>query len=122
MQLGVTKVYAPIISLVLDKANLVLIKHLLHKNFLLVFISFFCTYLTVNYWNELEKNFQNNVRKNSLESAISFQRTVVCQAVFENFVVLIQHRRKNDLLYTYKYCLLPKLFINAFAALPEKTE
>ena len=48
-QLGVTKVYAPIICLVLDKLNLVFIKHMFGKNFVLVFISVFCTYLTVNY-------------------------------------------------------------------------
>ena len=31
MQLGVTKVYAPIICLLLDKANLVLIKHIVKE-------------------------------------------------------------------------------------------
>ena len=56
------------------------------------------------------------------ESAISFERTLVYQTVFENFVVLIQQKRKNDLWYTYQHCLIPKLFINAIAALPEKTE
>ena len=65
MQLGVTKVYAPIICLVLDKANLVLIKHILWKNFAHVIISFFCTYLTVNYLNGLENRLENNVRENS---------------------------------------------------------
>ena len=49
MQLGVTKIYAAIICLVLDKVNLVLIKHMLGKNFVLVFISFVCSYLTVIY-------------------------------------------------------------------------
>ena len=56
------------------------------------------------------------------ESAISFERTLVYQTVFENFVVLIQQKRKNDLWYTYQHCLIPKLFINAIAALPEKME
>ena len=56
------------------------------------------------------------------ESAISFERTFVYQTVFENFVVLIQQKRKNDLWYTYQHCLIPKLFINAIAALPKKTE
>ena len=55
------------------------------------------------------------------ESAISFERTLVYQTGFENFVVLIQ-QKKNDLWYTYQHCLIPKLFINAIAALPEKTE
>ena len=45
--------------------------------------------------------------KNLSESAISFERTLVYQTVFENFVVLIQQKT---------------LFINAIAALPEKTE
>ena len=56
------------------------------------------------------------------ESAILFERTLVYQTVFGNFVVLIQQKRKNDLWYTYQHCLIPKLFINAIAALPEKTE
>ena len=56
------------------------------------------------------------------ESAISFERTLVYQTVFENFVVLIQQKRENDLCNTYEHCLTPKLFINAIAALPEKTE
>ena len=56
------------------------------------------------------------------ESAISFERFLVYLTVFENFVVLIQHRRKNDLWYTHQHCLIPKLFINAIAAIPEKTE
>ena len=52
------------------------------------------------------------------ESAISFERTLVYQTVFENFVVLIQ-QKKNDLCYTYQHYLIPKLFINAIAALPK---
>ena len=56
------------------------------------------------------------------ESAIFFERTLVYQTVFENFVVLIQQKRKNDLWYTYQHCLIPKLFINAIAAPPEKSE
>ena len=32
------------------------------------------------------------------------------------------NKEKNDLYYTYQPCLIPKLFINAFAALSEKTE
>ena len=56
------------------------------------------------------------------ESAISFERTLVYQTVFEHFVILIQQKRKNNFWYTYQHCLLPELFINAIAALPEKTE
>ena len=56
------------------------------------------------------------------ESAISFERTLVYQTVFENFVGLIQEKRKNDLWYTYQQCLIPKVFINALAAQPEKME
>ena len=56
------------------------------------------------------------------ESAISSERTLVYQTVFENFVVLIQQKRKNDLWYTYQHYLIPKLFMNSIAALTEKTE
>ena len=56
------------------------------------------------------------------ESAILFERTLVYQTVFGNFVVPIQQKRKNDLWYTYQHCLIPKLFMNAIAALPEKME
>ena len=65
MQLGATKVYAPIICLVLDKANFFLLIHMFQEKFVIVFISFFCTYFTVNYWNALENKLQNNVRENS---------------------------------------------------------
>ena len=60
--------------------------------------------------------------KSILESTISFERTLVYQTVFENFVVLIQRKRKNDFWNNYQHSLIPKLFINAIAALPEKTE
>ena len=56
------------------------------------------------------------------ESVISFERTLVYQTVFENFVVLIQQKRQGDVWQTYQHCLIPKLFINAIASLPEKTE
>ena len=55
------------------------------------------------------------------ESAILFERTLVYQTVFEKIVVLIQQKKK-DLWYTYQHSLIPKLFINAIAALPEKME
>ena len=60
MQLVVTKVYAPIICLVLNEAKFVSIKHMMRQIFVLVFITLFCTYLK-NYWNELENKFQNKV-------------------------------------------------------------
>ena len=56
------------------------------------------------------------------ESVISVERTLVYQTVFENFVVLIQQKRQGDVWQTYQHCLIPKLFINAIASLPEKTE
>ena len=56
------------------------------------------------------------------ESVISFEQTLVYQTVFENFVVLIQQKRQGDVWQTYQHCLIPKLFINAIASLPEKTE
>ena len=56
------------------------------------------------------------------ESVISFERTLVYQTVFENFVVLIQQKRQGGVWQTYQHCLIPKLFINAIASLPEKTE
>ena len=56
------------------------------------------------------------------ESVISSERTLVYQTVFENFVVLIQQKRQGDVWQTYQHCLIRKLFINAIASLPEKTE
>ena len=56
------------------------------------------------------------------ESVISFERTLVYQTVFENFVVLIQQKRQGNVWQTYQHCLIPKFFINAIASLPEKTE
>ena len=55
-------------------------------------------------------------------SVISLERTLVYQTMFKNFVVLIQQKRQSDAGQTYQHCLLPKLFINAIASLPEKTE
>ena len=56
------------------------------------------------------------------ESVISLERTLVYQTAFENFVVLIQQKRQGDFWQTYQHCLIPKLFINAIASLPEKTD
>ena len=55
------------------------------------------------------------------ESESSWERTLVYQTVYENFVVLIQKRKQDDVWHVYHHCLLPKLLINAIAALPEKT-
>ena len=56
------------------------------------------------------------------ESVNAFERTLVYQTVFENFVVLIQQKRQGDVWQTYQHCLIPKLFINAIASLPGKTQ
>ena len=42
--------------------------------------------------------------------------------MYENFVVLIQQKKIGDVLTVYQQCLIPKLFTNAIAALPNKTE
>ena len=55
------------------------------------------------------------------ESAISFERTLVYQTVFEKFVVLIQQKKKQFVVH-FQHCLIPKLFLNAIVALPEKRE
>ena len=60
--------------------------------------------------------------KNLSESAISRERTLVYQTLYENFVVLIQQKKIGDVWTVYQHCLIPKLFINAIAALPNKTE
>ena len=56
------------------------------------------------------------------ESAISRERTLVYQTLYEKFVVLIQQKKTGDIWTVYQHCLIPKLFINAIAALPNKTE
>ena len=56
------------------------------------------------------------------ESEASWERTLVYQTVYENFVVLIQQRKQDNVWHVYHYCLLPKLLINAIAALPEKID
>ena len=56
------------------------------------------------------------------ESEASWERTLVYQTVYENFVVLVQQRKQDDVWHVYHHCLLPKLLINAIAALPEKTD
>ena len=72
-------------------------------------------------------SFSKFVQKNMFfqilaESVFSLEQTLVYQTVFDNLVVLIQQKREGDVWRTYKHCLLPKLFINAIASLPEKTE
>ena len=56
------------------------------------------------------------------ESEASWERTLVYQTVYENFVVLIKQRKQDDVWHVYHHCLLPKVLINAIAALPEKTD
>ena len=56
------------------------------------------------------------------EIEASWERTLVCQTVYVNFVVLIQQRKQDDVWHLYHHSLLPKLLINAIAALPEKTD
>ena len=56
------------------------------------------------------------------ESAISRERTLVYQTLYENFVVLIQQKKIADVWTVYQHCLIPKLFINAITALPSKME
>ena len=48
--------------------------------------------------------------------------TVVYQTVSKNLVVLIQQKRQGDVWQTYQHSLIPKLFINAIASLPERTK
>ena len=56
------------------------------------------------------------------DSEAFWERTLLYQIVYENFVVLIQQRKQDDVWHVYHHCLLPKLFLNAIAALPEKTD
>ena len=56
------------------------------------------------------------------ESESSCESTLVYRTVYENFVVLIQQRKQDNVWNTYHHCLLPKILINAIAALPEKTD
>ena len=56
------------------------------------------------------------------ESAISRERTLVYQTLYKNFVVLIQQKKFGDVRKVYQHCLIAKLFINAIAALANKTE
>ena len=55
------------------------------------------------------------------ESAASWERTLVYQTLYENFVVLIQQKKIGNVWTVNQHCLVPKLFINAIAALPNKT-
>ena len=57
-----------------------------------------------------------------VESEASWERTLCYQTVYENFVVLIQQRKQDDVWHVYHHWLLPKLLINAIAAMPEKTD
>ena len=52
------------------------------------------------------------------ELEVSWERTLVCQTVYKNFVVLIQQRIQDDAWNVYHHCLLPNILINAIASLP----
>ena len=56
------------------------------------------------------------------ESEKSFERTIVYQTQYENFVVIITQKRFNekDDWATKQHFILPKIFINFIAELPEK--
>ena len=56
------------------------------------------------------------------ESESSYEITSVYRTVYEIFVVLIQQRKQDNVRISYRQCLLPKLLLNAIAALPEKTD
>ena len=57
------------------------------------------------------------------ESEKSFERTIVYQTQYENFVVIKTQKRFNekDDWTTQQHCMLPKNFNNFIAELPEKT-
>ena len=60
--------------------------------------------------------------KKLAEFVILLELTLVSQTVFKkNFFALIQQKRQGHVLQTYSHCLIPKLFFNAIASLPEKT-
>ena len=56
------------------------------------------------------------------ESVNSLEQSLVYQTVFENFVMFIQQKRQSDVWQTKQHCLTPKIFNDAIASLPEKTE
>ena len=72
-------------------------------------------------WILLHLTFKISV-KILAESESSCERTLVYRTVYENFVVLIQQRKQDNVWNTYHHCLLPKLLIKAIAAVPEKTD
>ena len=71
-------------------------------------------------------SFSKLVRKNMsellAESLISLEQTLVYQTVFESIVALIQQKIQGDFWQTYRHCLIPKLFLNLIASLPDKTK
>ena len=58
------------------------------------------------------------------ETEISFERTIVYQTMHENFVVIVQQKRLNEQedWTTKDHCMLPKLFVNYIAQLPDKPQ
>ena len=57
------------------------------------------------------------------EDENSWERILVYQTHHENFLVVVQQRRYNekDEWNTLNHCLLPKIFVNFMAKLPEKS-
>ena len=58
------------------------------------------------------------------ETENSFERTIVYQTMHENFVVIGQQKRLNEQedWTTKDHCMLPKLFVNYVAQLPDKPQ
>ena len=58
------------------------------------------------------------------ESKNSFERTIVHQTMHENFVAIVQQKcsfEKEDWT-TKEYCIIPKIFLNFIARLPDKPQ
>ena len=58
------------------------------------------------------------------ESDLSRERTIIYRTVHENFVVIVHQKRshENEEWTTHDHCMLPKIFINFIAQLPDKPE
>ena len=58
------------------------------------------------------------------ESENSFERTIVYQTMHENFVVIVQQKHLNERedWTTKEHCMLPKIFVNFIAQLPDRPQ
>ena len=58
------------------------------------------------------------------ESGLSCERIIMYQTVHEDFIVIVQQKRshENEEWTTHDHCILPKIFINFIAQLPDKPE